>query len=384
MQTKSFNPLSRFNRIQEYSIHFLGGLFFYFIANVNPGYSESLPAYDRMNTIFITEFFNAIGENDYNLALTKLDRIHELPYNSTIYYDLVKTLKENIAIEDVENQLKQDEYAKALAHFEEVISDGGKSKRIMAEKSKVEGLIELNNYLSKGLNKDAEEAKKEYDILPKPEHISITSDLYKSWYLREKAIIDLGLKQEAIRLIHEIIDELDMTIITDSPRYSIVRDGLIQLLSTKSSSDEWEYLLSGNLDFSSLKDRGREEDGSKTYSQKRSIFLSEHQERLLEFSCYHLFQQENEETKNEIRGFFREKIPTTWTGKMLDTQLSFWEGHYFTGMVKLNELYENLTVFDGERIYRTGTEEYFKEAKQPIRPTLSGLFYHLHFIQSLP
>ena len=346
--------------------------------------NDNEPSYNRLKAILITEFFRALTDKQYQMALDKLDRLRELYPESSVFNSLGREVKENMAIVEVKEFLDHGEYVHALDLLERsTTTDKPGTQRLAAEREKIKNLIRIRKYVKQMPSPTVEKAKNAFSHLPVPKAINGNVDFYSNWYKNQKHNLEKLIFDEKKRLLGEILDEIDISICTSSGLYPLAISQLLLFLS--------DNVTPGILYNKVIRIFNMELQAEEIFDffDNETVFRKDpsssvpagNQHRLQELAFCVAYLNGPEELKLKLAPKLKDKTFSTLTGLLLQTENNFRNGEAFIGFMNFTRLFRLFRRFDGERIYQAIEDEYLSDKLIPHVPCISSVFFHLYYLK---
>ena len=339
--------------------------------------SETIPPYDRSNAIFITEFFSALEDNNFELALSKLQKLNELSGGASIFHELSQEIGENIAIGDAIVFLENDDIDGAARTLKKRIATEKSSSRMYTALRKIDALRRIESYLNNRPFESSDQAQSVLAEIAHKKDFLLDSTNFQKWLGQEQKSIVKQRRSENSRLFREIVNEMDVAIVTDNRNLRAVQaqlllfidaDNAISLLTGLSSSDPSTRDIELLSDFVHTTDNELNE----------SMLTSEDRWALGEIVAYHLYQSNNDHLCSEIEKFFGHRNPITLAGWLTRAQVKLRKGDTFSGYIDVIRIYKLLKRFDGRYFSRSMSKLLVADNRVSMSPNITAILGNLN------
>ena len=174
------------------------------------------PKYERLNKRIVADLFEAIEQQDHELALRKLERLATVRPDVELTYYLERELQDDRSLITVNDLLRHGKYEAAHAALKAAIRDTGESDRLDAALAQLAGLLAISNYQAAMPYDDPMTAARAVADLPSRrlwEH-----QAYNAWQKAQTKHVATLVQRQRLRLQQELLAEIDLALCLDSTR----------------------------------------------------------------------------------------------------------------------------------------------------------------------
>ena len=315
------------------------------------------PKYNALETLILHEAFDAISEKNYQLAIHKLERMQELRPNAAIIHTLKSIQEENLAIQNARSFLHQKDIPSARDSLTEHIKTFGMSEKLLEEENKIENLIKIKNYTMKLPFKDADAALKAVANLPLPDKFTPELQGYQKWQDEQIQMADHLAEVEKIRLIHEIMDEIDLNLVTSSELYllNIAQIGTLNI--DQSIFNNWLHLIFG------LENTPTQSELQNSTCMFKGV---DHWQSTFDYTIYNreiLISKTGIKPANKIQKIL---TPASLSGLFVHIKQLFRNKHCLNGYVEYKKLFGLTPDIQGDVLFRELNPRVTSDSKSPV------------------
>ena len=349
-------------------------------------FAISVHAYDYarahagMKAIFITQLFRAVKQKDYALALEKLERLNALYPTSTKLSNLQGELLENIAIQETKEFLDRNDYEQAIQVLNDAMAGKPMSESLTVEQNRIKGLLLIKSYMEGMPYQQSKEAQIAFSQLPEPTLFQGNSDFYRTWYSKQKENLERLIRNENQRLLQELIDEIDISLCTDSEIRPLIVAQLLILLNDEDIPVDYQEILTGIANTFPKQILSYEKLRNLPGLNNRSLLFGS-ENKLQELALYTLYRHGSSELIGDVAQTWENESVSTVSGLLMRTQNSFEKEEYFTALVNFVRLFRLLRNFDGRGIYDQILNTYLTNPLLPTTPSVHTVLFHLNYLQ---
>ena len=182
---------------------------------------EAPRGYERLTGQILTDALAAIHQRDHDLAVAKLEQLRALNPATEFVNQLILQEKTEVAIAEVNERLAKDEPGQARARLAQALVDIGRTPRLRHAQEQLTALEVISAYHGAATAKVADDAVAALAKLPAPELLD-NSASYTAWLAAERQQVEALRTAERLHLGGEVLDELDLALVTNDQRVPVL------------------------------------------------------------------------------------------------------------------------------------------------------------------
>ena len=344
-------------------------------------------SYNRLNIILITDFFRALTQKKYNLALGKLERLKEVYPESPLFHNLSGDINESIIIAEAKKYLDTGDYDQAMAVLDRPARDSPSGQRLKTEREKLQGLIRVRDYVKHMPFSEADVAEEAFSQLPKPAFFGEDiHHFYSEWHKEQQSHLETLIFHEKKVLIDELLYEIDISLCTASGVGLIVLNQLLDLNNSKESQrPPWDNILHAffprTLDSQVVQ---KLVDDQIFLPEEQSALFAGNRNRLRELALCSAYRHGTETIRSKLIPVLQDKTASTLIGLLIKAEINFKRNEFFTGLKNFTNVYNLLGRLNGQDFSSEIGRNYLSNDVIPIPPSVYNVLFHLYYTQQFP
>ncbi len=183
---------------------------------------EERSDFDRLETQILSEALTAIRNEDHKLALAKLERLARLKPTSEFIQRLILRERENLALKQIKVPLDQADVEEAWKRLRQAEIDVGRTPGLRRIRKQLEGLQTIADFRARLPFGDADTAAEQVARLPRTE-LFPGDRRYAAWRAEQQQMAKRLFEEQRVQVGAELLEELDLALVADSPRVRAIR-----------------------------------------------------------------------------------------------------------------------------------------------------------------
>ena len=312
------------------------------------------PKYERLNKRIVADLFEAIEQQDHDLALRKLERLATVRPDVELTYYLERELQDDRSLITVNDLLRHGKYEAAHAALKAAIRDTGESDRLDAALAQLAGLLAISNYQAAMPYDDPMTAARAVADLPSRrlwEH-----QAYNAWQKAQTKHVATLVQRQRLRLQQELLAEIDLALCLDSTRVPTSLAQYAAIAIDPAPIELWRQSRNGSLPIS------------------ETIDIADN--RWSDLLLYNLYISGSNAQRKNIQTIIADRTPVTYCGMQLEAYAAFAKRSYTEGFRLLKHLLTEIPELDTAPIIDTLRDSHASEESPVLNFT--DVLWHIY------
>ncbi len=342
---------------------------------------DSAPHYDQTKLGILKEYFNAIESQNYHVAIRKLERINELNNTPVASYRLIRYLKDNDIIANVNTELELQQYQAALDSIDHSILIEGNSERLSRERSKIAGFVQLKNYPAHTHFTTSGDALAAMKQLPDPKVFGPHNQLYLDWYIEQQQRLKELDRKEYFNELTRLTLDLDRALISASTKTPLLLKHLSTLLTQEECGKKLSRYFTRDIILKELI-AITEPIQNNSADTLNNCQLDTIKPQLMEMALFNFWQSSSKlETDQEWDRLISYLTQSTACGKLLHIDRELRRDKIISFLFQFHRLLEESPHVYGARIIHHFEIKFFPAMIASPVPNLGSIFTQLYRIR---